>query len=234
MILVPGNGGSQLEAKLNRSSTAHWWCSKTSDWYDLWLSLPELLPYKIECFADNIALVYDPVTRSTSNMPGVETRVPGFGHTTDSVEWLDKSKRDYSVYFAKIVEKLLPQGYIRGRNIHGAPYDFRRAANEHQEYFRKLKNLIEETYATNGNASVILMSHSMGSMMSLNFLNQQTKEWKDKYVRSLLSISGVWGGTARALKVFAVGDNMESWFLANTKLVGEQRTDSSLAWLMPA
>ena len=74
----------------------------------------------------------------------------------------------------------------------------------------------------------------MGSMMSLYFLNHQTKEWKDKYVRSLVSISGVWGGTARALKVFAVGDNMDSWFLDKTKLVGEQRTDSSLAWLMPA
>ena len=38
------------------------------------------------------------------------------------------------------------QGYIRGQNIHGAPYDFRRAANENQEYFVKLKTLIEETY----------------------------------------------------------------------------------------
>ena len=25
----------------------------------------------------------------------------------------------------------VPQGYNRGDNIHGAPYDFRRAANEH-------------------------------------------------------------------------------------------------------
>ena len=25
----------------------------------------------------------------------------------------------------------VPQGYNRGENIHGAPYDFRRAANEH-------------------------------------------------------------------------------------------------------
>ena len=35
---------------------------------------------------------------------------------------------------------------MRGQNIHGAPYDFRRAANENQEYFVKLKTLIEETY----------------------------------------------------------------------------------------
>ena len=38
------------------------------------------------------------------------------------------------------------QGYVRGKNLHGAPYDFRRAANEHGEYFDRLKNLVEETY----------------------------------------------------------------------------------------
>ena len=32
VVLVPGDGGSQIEARLNRTSTGHWWCSKTSDW----------------------------------------------------------------------------------------------------------------------------------------------------------------------------------------------------------
>ena len=81
-----------------------------------------------------------------SDAPGVETRIPGFGNTSLSVEWIDKSMRGFSVYFALIVSKLLTQGYERGLNIHGAPYDFRRAANEHEEYFDNLKTLIEETY----------------------------------------------------------------------------------------
>ena len=38
------------------------------------------------------------------------------------------------------------QGYVRGKNLHGAPYDFRKAANEHGEYFDRLKNLVEDTY----------------------------------------------------------------------------------------
>lgn len=29
--------------------------------------------------------------------------------------------------------------------------------------------------------------------------------------RALVSVAGVWGGTARALKVFAIGDNLDSW-----------------------
>ena len=65
----------------------------------------------------------------------METRIPGFG-TTDSVEYIDKSMRGFSVYFAKVVEYLLPLGYEKGASLVGAPYDFRRAANEHEEYFK--------------------------------------------------------------------------------------------------
>ena len=42
---------------------------------------------------------------------------------------------------------LSPQGYVRGKNLHGAPYDFRKAANEHGEYFDRLKILVEDTYS---------------------------------------------------------------------------------------
>ena len=80
---------------------------------------------------------------------------------------------------------------------------------------------------------MLLVTHSMGSIMTLYFLNQQTQAWKDKYVRSFISIAGVWGGTARAVKVFALGDNLDSWFLNEENLLWE-RTNPSLAWLMPA
>ena len=53
-------------------------------------------------------MVYNPVTRRTNNNPGVETRIPGFGNSS-TVEYLDKSQRFYSVYFANIVSHILPQ-----------------------------------------------------------------------------------------------------------------------------
>jgi len=231
IILVPGDGGSQIEARLNKTEVAHFWCSKTSDWYDLWLNIEQMLTLLVSCWVDNVRLVYNRDTHTTSDAPGVETRIPGFGNTS-SVEFIDKSMRSFSTYFAMIVAGLVPQGYVRGENIHGAPYDFRRAANEHGEYFTQVKGLIEETFERNNEAQVVLVCHSMGSIMMHYFLQQQTSAWKEKHIRALVSVAGVWGGTARALKVFAVGDNLDSWFLNSKNLLWE-RTNPSLAWLMP-
>ena len=108
----------------------HYLCSKTSDWFDLWLNLEEMVPTLIDCWADNMKLKYDVKTRKTFDNDGVETRVPGFGDPM-RVEYLDPSQNSHSIYFAKIAEKLVKDlGYERGKDLHGAPYDFRKAASE--------------------------------------------------------------------------------------------------------
>ena len=47
-------------------------------------------------------------------------------------------------------------------------------------------------------------------------------------------MSGVLGGTARATKVFAVGDNLGSRLVQSFHFRTEQRASPSLAWLMPS
>ena len=61
----------------------------------------------------------------------------------------------------------------------------------------------------------------------------QSKTWKTTYIRALVTLAGPWGGSVRALSIFAVGDNLGNWLLSEKKLMWEQRTSSSLAWLMP-
>ena len=96
-----------------------------------------------------------------------------------------------------------------------------------------MKALIEETFLANEATPVILVTHSMGGTMMLYFLNHQSAGWKARYVRALVTLAGPWGGSVRALKVFAVGDNLGNWLLSEKKLMWEQRSSSSLAWLMP-
>ncbi|XP_023333809.1 group XV phospholipase A2 [Eurytemora carolleeae] len=233
VIMIPGDGGSQVEGRIvNKTNVPHYLCSKNSDWFTLWLSLEQMVPEVVDCWVDNMRLKYDPITRKSSNNDGVEIRIPNFGNTS-SVEHLDPSMQYFTGYFANIADHLVQAGYTRGVNLHGAPYDFRKAANELEDFFVKVKDLIEGTYKANNNLSVILLTHSMGSPMMLYFLLQQSQGWKDKYIRSMVTLAGPWGGTVRALKVFAVGDNLGAWLLNEKKLMWEQRTSPSLAWLMP-
>lgn len=56
--IVPGDGGSQVEAKINKTSVVHYICQKISDdYFSLWLNMELLVPYVIDCFV-RICLIY--------------------------------------------------------------------------------------------------------------------------------------------------------------------------------
>lgn len=53
VILLPGDGGSRLQARLNRHDVAHKYCErKSNDWFDLWLNLSLLVPFALDCWVD--------------------------------------------------------------------------------------------------------------------------------------------------------------------------------------
>ncbi|XP_025836355.1 group XV phospholipase A2 isoform X2 [Agrilus planipennis] len=233
IVFIPGDGGSQLEAKLNKSSVVHYVCEKsTSGFFNIWLNLELLVPLVIDCWVDNVKLNYDNVTRKTFNQPGVETRIPGFG-SSETVEWLDPSHASTGAYFKYIGDILVKLGHERNITIKGAPYDFRKAPNENQEYFENLKNLIETAYDENGNQSVMLIAHSMGGPMSLQLLSRQKQSWKDKYIKCLITLAGAWGGSVKAVKVYAIGDDLGSYALRESVMKQEQITSPSLSWMLP-
>lgn len=233
LILVPGDGGSQLEAKLNKTETVHYFCERTTaDYFDLWVNLELMVPYVLDCWVDNMRLVYDSKTRTTSSPEGVHIRVPGFGNTS-TVEWLDPSQVSPTAYFTKIVEAFIALGYERGVNIRGAPYDFRKAPNELGAYFERLHQLVEETYTTNGKIGVILVCHSMGCPNLRYFLSGKPQAWKDKYIRALVSLGGAWGGAVKALKAYASGENLGVVVINPLSVRLEQRSAPSLAYMLP-
>ncbi|KAK7861832.1 hypothetical protein R5R35_000592 [Gryllus longicercus] len=234
VILVPGDGGSQVEAKLHKKDTVHYLCQKnTQDYFNIWLNMELLVPIVIDCWIDNIKLVYDNKTRKTYNSDGVDIRIPGFGNTS-TVEWLDPSQAVTGAYFKDVGNALVAMGYERNVSIRGAPYDFRKAPNENQQYFVDLKALIEETYTINGNKPVVIIAHSMGAPMTMHFLGGLKQRWKNKYIRALVTLSGAWAGSVKALKVYLVGDDLGSYVLRESVMKDEQITSPSLAWLMPS
>uniref|UniRef100_A0A182NBL1 Phosphatidylcholine-sterol acyltransferase n=1 Tax=Anopheles dirus TaxID=7168 RepID=A0A182NBL1_9DIPT len=234
VIFVPGDGGSQMDAMLDKPSKVSMLCQKhTTTFFNLWLNKELLIPLIIDCWIDNIRLEYDNVTRSSRNPPGVVTRVPGFGQS-ETVEWIDPSHASVGAYFVNIANALVSSGYVRDKSIVGAPYDFRKGPHEHKEYFLALKFLVEQTYALNHDTPITFIVHSMGAPMTLHFLQQQTANWKAKYIRRVISLAGAWAGSVKALKVYAIGDDLGAFALSGKTLRAEQITNPSLAWLLPS
>lgn len=72
-------------------------------------------------------LEWDMKTMSVNNAPGVLTRTPGFGGTS-SIETLDS--HGLVKYMKPFVDDMVANGYTRGTDIRGAPYDFRYSPGE--------------------------------------------------------------------------------------------------------
>ncbi|XP_035654679.1 phospholipase A2 group XV-like [Oncorhynchus keta] len=232
VVLIPGDLGNQLEAKLDKPSVVHYICYKKTDvYFTLWLNLELLVPVAIDCWIDNIRLIYNRTTRQTEAPPGVDVRVPGFGQTF-SLEYLDPSKRDVGMYFVTIVQSLVEWGYTRDDDVRGAPYDWRKAPNENKAYFLSLQQMIEEM-AEKAGCPVVLIAHSMGNMYTLYFLNHQPQAWKDRYIKAFVSLGAPWAGVAKTMRVVASGDNNRIPVISSLKIRSQQRSAVSTTWLFP-
>uniref|UniRef100_W5LWA9 Lecithin-cholesterol acyltransferase n=1 Tax=Lepisosteus oculatus TaxID=7918 RepID=W5LWA9_LEPOC len=227
---VPGNLGNRLEARIDKPTLVHWLCyRKTENFFTIWIDLNMFMPIGIDCWIDNIRIVYNRTTRKSSNAPGVEIRVPGFGQTYP-VEFLDTNK--LTGYFHTMVEHLVNFGYVRNETIRAAPYDWRIAPNEQEEYFAKLKELVEQMYSEY-QQPVYLLGHSMGSNYILYFLNEQPQHWKDRYIKGFISLGAPWGGAVKPLRVLASGENDGIPLVSNIKIREEQRMTTTNPWMIP-
>ncbi|EGG13818.1 hypothetical protein DFA_11579 [Cavenderia fasciculata] len=210
IILVPGIAGSGLEAKLNKTKVPAFYCTKNQDWFRIWLSLPELLVQK--CWFDNLAVDFDATTGKFSNTPGVEIREIDFGGIL-GVGYLDY-KFSFPIgitnVYGEMVEFFEDLGYEVGKNIRGAPFDWRLSIQELEKrgWFDKFKSLVESTYEMNKQQKVVLVAHSMGGLLSLYFLDKiATDQWKAKYIDSFIPIAVPWSGSPKALRTVLSGDN---------------------------
>lgn len=108
-------------------------------------------------------------------------------------------------YMITLTNRLTEIGYECEKNIMSAPYDFRKAVNEFEDYFEDTRKLVESASAKNNNQRVVFICHSNGCLNNIYFLSKQSKAWKDKYVRSVITLGSVWGGAVKALILYTFG-----------------------------
>ncbi|KAK9814182.1 hypothetical protein WJX72_001833 [[Myrmecia] bisecta] len=234
IILLPGLGGSALEARLNRSSAPAWYCSTSHDWQVAWFSAYEAT--RPDCFLDELQVIYDPVTKRYHNQTGVEVRPYDFGGL-DGVKSIDPSSSYFYGTYVELVKELTGNhGYNEGVNLFGAPYDFRLAADglEQVGFFQNLTNVVEAAVEKNAGRPALLVAHSMGCLVTLYFLMHQTAEWKAQHIQGFVAISAPWAGSVTALKGSISGDNFDVRFIPHSLLRPLQCTTPSLPWFFPA
>ncbi|KAM7516973.1 hypothetical protein LguiA_006556 [Lonicera macranthoides] len=248
LILVPGSGGNQLEARLTASyKPTSLFCSRLNPihkdkdgWFRLWFDPTILLAPFTQCFAERMSLYYEPEVDDYRNAPGVETRVPHFG-STQSLLYLDPHLKHITSYMEPLVKSMEKLGYVDSETLFGAPYDFRYglAPEGHPskvgtKYLQDLKALIEEASTSNGGKPVILLSHSLGGLFVLHLLNRNSPSWRQKYIKQFVALSAPWGGTVQEMLTFASGYSLGVPLVKPLLVREEQRSSESNLWLMPS
>ena len=235
VVLVPGDGGCQLEARWSVPSTRHAFCPRDSHgWRTIWLQVHDLLPGEVDCWSDLIRVQYLGAPHRYANASGVEMRVPGFGDKR-SVEALDPDLALGTQYMHALVRALVQRGGLeRGAGgVAAAPYDFRLTPWSNAALQGDFAALVERSFARAGGRRVALLSHSMGSLVTLALLRAQGAEWARKFVHSWTSLAGVFGGAAMEARLHASGDNVGIAFVRSASVVAEQRTYESNQWMLP-
>jgi len=73
--------------------------------------------------------------------------------------------------------------------------------DEMLEYLDNLKQLIVSSYEDSDRQPVILVGHSMGNLYVHYLLTHQSSRWKNKYIKSFISLAGPWGGAVKTVRL---------------------------------
>ncbi|CAM0876006.1 unnamed protein product [Alopecurus aequalis] len=246
VILIPGSGGSQLEARLTddykpSSLTCRVWplVRGRGGWFRIWFEPSVVVAPLTRCFAERMMLYYDQDADDYRNAPGVETRVSDFG-STSALRYLDPTLKLLTGYMDALASTLEKIGYEEGQSLFGAPYDFRYglAAPGHptqvgSAYLERLKLLVESACAANGGRPAILVAHSLGGLYALQLLVRAPLPWRTAHVKRLVTLSSPWGGSVEIMRTFASGNTLGVPFVNATLIRAEQRSSESNLWLLP-
>ena len=84
-------------------------------------------------------------------------------------------------------------------------YDWRVPSGGQDEFFTKLKALVELAFELSGGRKVSLWGISFGPQYALSFLHRMTEEWKDAHINWFVASSAVWSGAPLAMTAFVNG-----------------------------
>eukprot|EP00002_Diphylleia_rotans_P003734 TRINITY_DN12618_c0_g1_i1.p1 TRINITY_DN12618_c0_g1~~TRINITY_DN12618_c0_g1_i1.p1 ORF type:complete len:454 (-),score=80.52 TRINITY_DN12618_c0_g1_i1:48-1409(-) len=232
VFLMPGFLASALMSEFRKTTVPNIRCPRQEAFHQLWVNISNLNPLNqpLECVFDTLSTSFDPASGTYSYKPGVSVSPKDFGGL-GGVEYLDPN--NLVPMFGPLVAALEEIGYTRGVNLKGLPYEFVFPGYFHDKvgYFDRVARLIEDTYIANGRSKVVLVGHSMGTLMSYYFLLTRTQEWKDTYIKSHLAITPLYLGAALSVRLLVSGVSPSPVFQEISRDIS--RGWGSAHWFLP-
>ncbi|KAL0229014.1 hypothetical protein GEMRC1_013634 [Eukaryota sp. GEM-RC1] len=198
IVLVPGFFGTSLEQKWN--NTKHqWYCQSSRDWNLSWISFSSFLPEAVKlfqyCFFNFVLLQTRPIGDYLKG-------------DTFAIEHLNPGFKWKTVYMYLFIETLHRLGMKRGESVFALPYDLRHSvALNRGSLHDRLKDLTETAYYKNNNSSVVLLTHSMGALLTADFLARQPSYWKTKFGKRFIAVGAPFGGSPSVYHNVAIGEH---------------------------
>ncbi|QDZ22313.1 phosphatidylcholine-sterol acyltransferase [Chloropicon primus] len=231
------------------------------EWHLTWMDLSSIR--KVDCFAHKLGLVYEEAGETSqggfgrlrgvltrvfggkgsekgtkvANRKGVEVRPKEFGGLGGITNMLSAFGTTFAVdKMTSFVRGLQRHGWVEGETLFGAPFDWRYAptasSKVREDFNRDLTALVEECFRKTG-LPVVLVSHSLGGLMTTKFLLSKPGWWKQRFVATFIPMSVPWAGAQRSTQAILIGDNGNVPFLPMNYFGGLQRTCTSGLWLLP-
>jgi lysophospholipase-3 len=140
-----------------------------------------------------------------------------------------------------LVDALEGVGYREGANLFGAPYDFRHApaapgmaSKVFSDFSSSFKLLVERASERSGNKPVILVTHSMGGLFTMVFLDRTHLAWRRRFVKHLVMLCLGAGGSPLNMWPLAFNAASPPSSLAGTVLTYGNRSFASMFSLLPS
>ncbi|KJP85828.1 hypothetical protein AK88_04535 [Plasmodium fragile] len=209
-ILLPGVGGSTLIVDYKNAMIHS--CSSdplNSKPFRIWLSLTRLfsITSNVYCTFDTLRLLYDNEKKIYMNQPGVNITVEDYGRLKgiEYLDYINNTGIGVTKYYNTIGSHFLSNGYVDGESILGAPYDWRYPL--YQQDYNLFKESIEVAYEKRNGIKINLVGHSLGGLFINYFLvHIVDKEWKQKYLNSILYMSSPFKGSVKTIRALLHGN----------------------------
>eukprot|EP00163_Fabomonas_tropica_P024737 TRINITY_DN4266_c0_g1_i1.p1 TRINITY_DN4266_c0_g1~~TRINITY_DN4266_c0_g1_i1.p1 ORF type:complete len:744 (+),score=237.46 TRINITY_DN4266_c0_g1_i1:147-2378(+) len=241
VVLIPGFGGTRLQARLTNGKDSNPCRLNWSKYDDFWLSSSTLFRYLTNsrtqgCVYDILSLKWN--GNSFKQNPRYRVRaVDG----TIGVDLLDHGvASSLSEYFNPLITALETIGYQRDHDVVAFGYDWRYGPNTAQmkKTFDAWFDQIEEMVAKFAKP-VSIVAHSMGNNHFLELIKRANADpnrgpvWIKKHIGSYVSVGGTFAGSPKMIESLISGTNFAMPFF-NKKAAGRMLGSfGTSAWVLP-